>query len=64
MFLPPSPPSLFVDQTMEEYIQKSSLEEDGGYYGMESVMRVVRKLEHLHSQLLGGHGALSGESGV
>ena len=55
---------MFVDQTMEEYIQKSSLEEDGGYYGMESVMRVVRKLEHLHSQLLGGHGALSGESGV
>lgn len=47
---------------MEEYIHKNSLEEDGGYYCMESVMRVVRKLEHLHSKLLSGHGAFSGES--
>lgn len=62
----PAPPSLplsvNVAQTMEEFIKTSSLEEDGGYYCMEAFMRVVRKLEHLHSKLRCGHGAFSGET--
>ena len=47
---------------MEEYIKKNSLEEDGGYFCMESVMRVVRTLERLHSKLQSGHGAFSGKA--
>ena len=46
---------------MEEYIKKSPLEEDGGYYCMESLMQVVRTLVQLHSKLCSGHGAFSGE---
>lgn len=51
-------------QTMEEYIKKSSLEEDGGYYCMESLMQVVRTLEQLHSKLRSGHGAFSNISSI
>ena len=63
LFLSLSPASLsvYAGQTMEDYIKKSSLEEDGGYYCMESLMQVVRTLEKLHSKLRSGHGAFSGE---
>ena len=63
LFLSLSPASLsvYAGQTMEDYIKKSSLEEDGGYYCMESLMQVVRTLEKLHSKLCSGHGAFSGE---
>ena len=64
----PSPlfPSLLclcVDvHTLEDYMHKSYLEEDGGYNCLESIMRVIRTLKHLHSKRLSGHGAFSGKS--